>query len=417
MLKNWKFILPVFLLILLLVFRDVAAININQFIIFAIMFISVALLPYHYGLFYTSFACGIVSGINAYFLICAYVILLFKSRRLPTRLQILPLVLLLLVEFIDNAFNGSSISVGEYLLFGSYLAIFFYYIFLNESPAIYRGIIVSFLIGLAVTLTLVSVGVIKNPQLLLMDEAIERGRMGFSGDLASTHFALNANNIAYFSITLLAFLLLGSKTLGLNRVMYFFLIIIAVLSGLLSQSRTWVIVLGISLILIMLLSNFKQKLTIMFAFTLILLIVLYFSGDLMDVILSGLKVRFETEDIGTAGGRTDIFTRYNRFMMDNPRYIFTGTGTLNYREVANVANSCHNATQQLFVCYGLFGIILYSVIFRKTLLLRSRGITYANYIAAIVPVMFIQSIQFLSPHYLMLPVAMSALVLRIPKHE
>lgn len=381
------------------------------------MIISIALVPYRYGLLYTAFACGIISGINAYFLICAYIVLLLKSYKKVKIRQILPLIVLVFVEFLNNLFNGSTIDPGQFLLYVSYLSIFFYFIFLNESPELCRDVIVSFMIGLAVTLCIVSIGVLKDPQLLLMDEAIERGRMGFSDDITSTHFALNANNIAYFSCSLFAFLLLGTKTLQLNKLLYFTLLIIAVLSGVLSQSRTWVILICISIIILSIGSNFKQKFRVLLTVSVLFLLTALLANDLMDALLSGLRARFEIDDIGTAGGRTDIFAMYNRFMVENPRYLLSGTGVLNYHEVTNIPNSCHNATQQVFVCYGLLGILMFTTIFIKTFLQRSRGITYTNYIAVLLPLFFIQSIQFLNPHYLMLPIAMAVLILRIPNYK
>lgn len=379
------------------------------------MLVTVSLLPYYDALYYTSFACGIISGVNAYFLLFAYIILILKDKKPPTILQILPLLFFLVLELINNVFWTNDISFTQYLLYASYLAIFFYLSFVKDTPEVYQRIVTSFIIGLAVTLIFVSIGILENPQLLMMDESMSRGKMGFAEDLSSTHFVLNANNIAYFSCTILAFLFLGHKSLGCSKLVYYILLLVALISGLLSQSRTWIFIVVIGGFLMLLSSDLKQKIRLVIGIFVMLAIVAISASELMDYILTGVMNRFEAEDIGTAGGRTEIFAKYNQFMFSNPRYMLGGTGVLKYREVAHITNSCHNGTQQVFVSYGLIGLLFLFLFIAKSFKLRCNQCTIVNYISSIVPFLFIQSIQFINPHYLMFPIAMSALILRVPQ--
>ena len=415
LLTNKKFIFSIFIIVVLLVLRDILDINISQYIIFGAMLVTVTLLPYYDALYYTSFACGIISGVNAYFLLFAYIILILKDKKPPTTIQILPLLFFLLLEFINNVFWTSDISFAQYLLYASYLAVFFYFSFLKDSHVVYQRIITSFIIGLAVTLIFVSFGILENPQLLMMDESMSRGKMGFSQDLSSTHFVLNANTIGYFSCTLLSFLFLGYKSLGCTKLAYYILLSVALISGLLSQSRTWIFIVIIGGFFMLLSSDFKQKVRLIIGILVMLTMIAISASELMDYILTGVMNRFESEDIHTAGGRTEIFTKYNEFMFSNPRYFFGGTGILKYREIAHIMNSCHNGTQQIFVSYGLIGLLFLFLFIVKSFKLRCDRCTIVNYISAIIPFLFIQSIQFINPHYLMFPIAMSAIILRIPQ--
>ena len=122
--------------------------------------------------------------------------------------------------------------------------------------------------------------------------------------------------------------------------------------------------------------------------------------------------RFEEDNFATAGGRTDLFKEYNDFMAQNPRYWLAGTGVVHYKEICNCSNSIHNGIQQIYVCHGIIGVLLFSFVivgFYKKYH-KAKLIQYLPFIAVFI---FDQSIQFLHPHFLMFPFICASCALKL----
>ena len=85
----------------------------------------------------------------------------------------------------------------------------------------------------------------------------------------------------------------------------------------------------------------------------------------------------------------------------NFRYWLIGTGTIEYQRTLAISNSMHNATQQVLICYGIPGcvIFLYLMLAPVLRLGKKRMLYWLPFIGAIV---FVQSIQFILPCTLML---------------
>ena len=89
---------------------------------------------------------------------------------------------------------------------------------------------------------------------------------------------------------------------------------------------------------------------------------------------------------------------------------------VHYKEVCKQRNSIHNGTQQIYVCYGSMGIIIYLVvivIFKRRYIKKSSNLRIQNFIPLFACFLFDQSIQFLLPFVLMLPFVASVLPLRL----
>ena len=412
--KDRSFIISIIILPVILVFRDILGINVNQIMIFMTMAISVIVLPFRSALCYTAFSCGIIAGVNAYFLGVAFILLLVKSKRSISFVRLLPVILLLVLEFLNNILILGNVNFAQLLLYASYLSIFFYFLCLKGDSILYREITVSYILGLAITLLIISFSILQNPLIFQEGEELARGSMGVIDDDTSTHFALNANTLAYFSIALLVILFLGYNNLKINKYLFYILLLISVISGVLSQSRTWLILVCVIFVMLIFCLNIRGKFKLLFLSMVFSLTAIIFYKDFIYIIYDSFFSRFNELNIETAGGRTEIFRNYNVFMWSNPQYVLTGTGCLQYKQVAGIENSCHNAIQQIFVSYGLVGLLIFVISYVRSMKIGNTRTSFISYIIALTPILFIQSIQFLHPHYLMLPVAMCVIASRIP---
>ena len=126
--------------------------------------------------------------------------------------------------------------------------------------------------------------------------------------------------------------------------------------------------------------------------------------------------RFEEENIATAGSRTELIALYNQYLLDHPDRLVYGTGSLYYRRVSEQNLSTHNGTQQLIVCYGFIGLLIFvwcGIVFYKRYYKKNKkAIKLVTCTPFFVCLMFLQTIQFVSPPSLMLPLVAALLPLK-----
>ena len=402
--------LSLFILMLsvILFIRDVADIEVSQIFILGLMAMPVVFLPFSKLLYYTIFVCAIVKGVNAYIMPLLLVALIFKNPRNSVA-QFAFVIFLLVIEFFDSL---HILLIRDYFFYASFLGLFYFILFQDTSEIDANKCLKYFCCGLSLTLVVVTISIFRNPLDMIFREEI-RAAMGAESQSEGSHFILNANEYAYYAISLLGILLLGKKRLKLPVWLYSLFLILSLLSGILSQSRTFIILASCILIIYLLQSDLKRKLITIIAIITIGFITVTYYNDFINSAFDGILMRFESSNFETAGNRTVLFKEYNDFFLQNPQYLLSGTGAIYYKDVARCSNSIHNAIQQIYVCYGVIGCIIffYTIIWflRKY---KRKSTTIIDYIPLLASVAFIQSIQFLNPYHLMLPVAVAAYSLK-----
>ena len=400
----------------LLIIRDIIGININQYVIFLFMSLCFIVLPKREVHSYLAFTCGIIFGVNAYILIVGIGAILLKDFENTSKnlYFILFFIILVLWEVFNCFFHYTSPQFSIILLYAANLIIFFYYFFTNRNNAYNKETILFYVIGLGVTLFILSVGVLQNPLDVVFDSASDvRGTMGFSEDQTETHFYANANNLAYLSIVLLSLILSLRKQIFNSSILFYTLLFISLLGGILSSSRTWIILCALVFIIIFLMVNFKSKLKAIAISTVIIAVLIYLFPNFIIVAFDGISERFELDNLDTAGNRTELLAEYSDFMSEHAEYTLTGTGAIYYKNIAQCSNSCHNAFQQIYVAYGILGCIFFISAFIISIRKRENSCSFINYIPFISAIIFIQSIQFLNPFYLMIPIALTSVAYKI----
>lgn len=413
---NKKLVISVLLTSIILLIRDVGGVDINQYLLFALMSIIFVSLKKSETILYLAFTCGIITGVNGYILLVGLFSVLFKDKSyLQYHKSFFFLAIFLLLWECFNCFSYYPLTqLSQLLLYFGYLLVFFYYLMIDKDKMENKHVILFYSIGLSITLLVISIGVLQSPvDMIFEGEGEVRAAMGFGEDKASTHFVANANNLAYFSIVLIALIVSLKKQVFSSNIIFLTLLIIAVLAGVLSRSRTWLMLTTV-LIFIEFISR-KGTARIKFLSSCIALgfIAFYFFSDFIDSAIDGFMTRLELDNISTAGNRTVLMKEYFDYMSQHIEFMFSGTGALYYKEITKCSNSCHNAFQQIYISYGILGCMFFGATFLKSIANHHKSSNILNYLPFIVALFFIQSIQLLNPSHLMIPLAVSSLAYKI----
>lgn len=413
---NKKLIISVLLTSIILLIRDVGGVDINQYLLFALMSIIFVSLKKSETILYLAFTCGIITGVNGYILLVGLFSVLFKDKSyLQYHKSFFFLAIFLLLWECFNCFSYYPLTqLSQLLLYFGYLLVFFYYLMIDKDKMENKHVILFYSIGLSITLLVISIGVLQSPvDMIFEGEGEVRAAMGFGEDKASTHFVANANNLAYFSIVLIALIVSLKKQVFSSNIIFLTLLIIAVLAGVLSRSRTWLMLTTV-LIFIEFISR-KGTARIKFLSSCIALgfIAFYFFSDFIDSAIDGFMTRLELDNISTAGNRTVLMKEYFDYMSQHIEFMFSGTGALYYKEITKCSNSCHNAFQQIYISYGILGCMFFGATFLKSIANHHKSSNILNYLPFIVALFFIQSIQLLNPSHLMIPLSISSLAYKI----
>ena len=201
-----------------------------------------------------------------------------------------------------------------------------------------------------------------------------------------------------------------------------FIVLLLLVFGALSSSRTYLVCLAIMALLLL----FSQQggpskkiryLLSIAAFSLVALLVMQlFFPDVLRFYIS----RFQSDDITT--GRDTLFITYMRFILSNPTVAFFGIGLYQFdskiTSVYNVASHVpHNGIQELWIAWGLPGLILFAL-FLTTMVWRSRRIAKEQGLLNFIPLLVLlaksQAGQMLNSPYTMLAFSFTYLSLAHP---
>lgn len=221
------------------------------------------------------------------------------------------------------------------------------------------------------------------------------------------NLGMDKNTIALLCI--LAMCICYFLVTGKKESKYFLVGGAAAFFGLLTLSKTFLLMLLIFAVFIFFSDAINGRIT-KNQMILFLLITLTVIGVIMFVkpintlftnIINRFTVTDTTKTTGTlTTGRDLIFAYYSRFMFSNPKYLFTGVGLKNIGVVVQTFQGAttHNAIQDIFVCCGVVGLIIFFLfflqMFKDAKRIRKQKICFDNLFLFLIYFLFIQSIQF-----------------------
>ena len=226
---------------------------------------------------------------------------------------------------------------------------------------------------------------------------------------------MNPNQLAFYSLTAFS-LLLFVKGVYRSRLMAFIVMAFLVFVGILSASRTWLIIMAIALVSFFAFSRLKGKLSFIVIIVALFVAALQF-GSFSDAVYTRYNDRFEGATVATAGHRVEIIHEYNQWLASHPQRMVYGTGALYYGNICMIRYSTHNSIQQIIVCYGVLGLFLFlsfCIVFhvRYSKRHKSRIIYYLPFALCF---LFSQSGQLLNPVSMMLPFVAATLPLKLTR--
>lgn len=402
----------------LILIRDLGVATVSRaFFVVLTLLISVVL-PYKslrsFSFFYIVGGAGVYGGALA--IIVVALLMKLEKKNIYQFVFTLIILLLELIHFSTYSFN---VEFNKYLVFSIFISFFFFLLFDDNynNNEIYNDLRY-YVLGTAVALFII---ILHSVLLFGVAETLlgsARLGAGFEEEEMSEGMTeLNANYMGYYSIVAIALLLFIKNLFNKNWLKYVLLTVL-VLAGIMSSSRTWLLIMALVVIIHFIVGQKRTKFEII-VFVLLLIVFASRFTNYTDAFIGRFENRFEEENLSTVGRRTDIFAEYNQFLNEHPEKMMFGTGCIYYKKICNIAYSTHNGTQQLIVCCGLFGLIVFAwcgVVFYRRYYTKAVG--FLVYVPFFICVLFLQTIQFIYPTSLMLPLVAALLLLKLkPTHN
>jgi len=359
------------------------------------------------------FLFPLTNGIPGYTMLVALILLIIKGRKYSLW-QFLPLFIIFLLELYSELIGADMETISGILSFLSFSALFFY--FLNDKVLKQKEIpiwILFFSIGTIFAFIVIFYNVCNSFEITeIFSGKVRGGALGVEDsriELATNHLVMNANTIAYYAICSVACLQTLLKFYR-HKPFVIALIIVILACGTLSFSRTLVLCLAIFFLLYTLLSSRGLNIKYILFVGLIFVSVTYFAESFTDSIYNVFIERSKEKSFASAGGRTILFDEYNGKWFANIEYIFFGCGVVSARETLHGSNAIHSGLQQIWVCLGIIGFLLFIQQLTAYILRYRRRNRWLYILPFLITMLFDQSVQFLNPYPLMLPIVVSLLV-------
>lgn len=397
-----------------LVARDVFLYEVPNTILIVVLGILMFIMPYTTLVSFIYFMIPLTCGIPGYIMLLAIVMLVVKGKSWTSR-QLFPVIIVGILEVINEL--GRTPDITGVLSFMSFIAVFFYLLNLDGRKVDNGQNVICFIVGVAFTIGVVYYNMLSQYGIAgLLTGYYRSGALGSvdnDAELMKGHLAANANTIAYYAICAISTAIVCMKSLPYNKWLLSALIFVCFLGGIFTFSRTFILCIALFLMLFIFFQNYRSTGRFIIIASAIAVLVLVSLGDYVNDIFGVFSMRAEVDDITTGGGRTELFTIYNKLWGSDIFYIVFGCGAVDYWHVLKAPNASHCGLQQIWVCLGLIGFTLF--LFELISYLR-RYLDRRNMIMLVpflVSFLFDQSVQFLNPYSLLLPIIPTLIVCQL----
>ena len=399
---------------LVLVARDVFLYEVPNTILLVVLGVLMFIMPYTTLVSFIYFMIPLTCGIPGYMMLLAIVMLVVKGKSWTSR-QLFPVIIVGILEVI-NEFGRTPDTMGV-LSFMSFIAVFFYLLNLDGRKVDNGQNVICFIVGVAFTIGVVYYNMLSQYGIEgLLTGYYRSGALGSvdnDAELMKGHLAANANTIAYYAICAISTAIVCIKSLPYNKWLMSALVFVCFLGGIFTFSRTFILCIALFLILFIFFQDYRSTGIFVIITMAIAVLAIAFWGEYINELLGVFGGRAEEENIATGGGRTELFTIYNKLWGSDIFYIVFGCGAVDYWHVLKAPNASHCGLQQIWVCLGLIGFTLF--LFELISYLR-RYLDRRNMIMLVpflVSFLFDQSVQFLNPYSLLLPIIPTLLVCQL----
>lgn len=413
-LKKEELKLKLFILItsLLLFTRDVGRIEINKYIFVGYITLFLLISNISSMCAMIAFIFPLLYGLPGnYIMPLALLLYLLKKRRLKV-IQLGYLMFIATMEILATR-NYLNLQVNQIVGYISIGALFFLIIY--EEGIDYKRCLNYFVLGITLLCVIDVIETISaspsNWQTLLSSGYFRFGYVEDTND--GLNISLNANALSYLCITGISILLVLSQEKGRN-VGHFIELAILIISGALTLSRTFFVI-AIVCIAFYIISVGKDHTSIFKRLGVLMVIIAsaYLICRFLPSLTEGVRARFESADVSTGNGRTEIFWSYWSNFWNKTNVILLGAGVTQYQTVLGVTdNSLHNGILQLLVSYGLPGFFIFLYGWLKPTVTNIGKIKAIYYLPFICTFLYVQTAQFVNPYVLFCPHLFAVLTVR-----
>lgn len=415
--KKWQIALFCLSLILLLYVRDIFMVDYSKWILVVLCVGATVFFNRKNLIYILCFMFPLFCGLPRNYILLFYILaLILKKQSINPKLLCFMLFWVFWELFSTFwVLEPNFVEVAGYCF---HVTLMFYLIY-DEEAMNYRKCIDAYLWGtLALCGDILLRTLITAPGNLLYLFSQGWFRFGMADDKTmGMVIQLNANSLAYYCVVGVSCALVGllSSKSG-KKIFYIISMAICGLLGLLTVSRSFLLVL---FILVVMGIYFMPKRINTIIPVIAVFSVLAAGIGLIFIsypeILEGLMNRVQDSNVETAGERTVLFAKYLDAFLDDPRLLFTGTGVIYYKEITGIYNSMHNAIEQILVCFGIFGALAFisGLLIPVYRAIYKHKIGGVHWLPLITVVLFVQTIQFINPDMLMMPYVIGIYCLRI----
>lgn len=401
---NKSFFIFCFIISILLIIRDVYAVNIPK-TVFLILTTSVFILyDMNYTAIFICFLIPLIVGLpGSYIFSVGFIIFLIKnSNKLILDKYLIPLVAIFFIELLS--FIYGNFSILNFLRFAALLIFISFMIFNDKDNYDYKKMLLYFLFAaiiaeLSILFQSININGLNN----LIESGIRLGQTNRLLFDTGMRISYNPNSLGILSAISISILLSLFNQNIKYKILIVILLVFQIFIGSMSLSVTFLILLGIS-ILIYWLSMEKsiRRYIKNLAIVAIIIIGAYLSINYYTpTLVQKFSSRLAIDDI--SDGRIGITELYFDALVQHPERIFFGVGLQDYQKKSEVSMSCHNGLQEILITWGIVGIFWVSLYIFFIYKYGWRGITKKDrkiiYLLPLIIILVgVQSGQFFSSY-------------------
>lgn len=414
--RNYHYIL-IAGLFLCLVARDVIGLSINKYMILGFIVFIFAISNVEELVAELFFIFPLFHGLPGTYIALAGIVIYLVKQREHSKQAFISAVFFAFLEIVASIWYPTF----DLTAIVKYLSVLMLFIFLllDNIEIDYKKCIMVYFLGLICFCFVIVISrIIEAPSNWTTLFASGQFRFGelVDTDAEGIHLRSNANELGYYSLVgvCIGLFLLENVEKKDKKWLVLGSIFIA-LSGYLSLSRTWIVLVALVLFLYFVRQLRSIRRTIVFAVVFWGLFYLVYRFFLSNTdLLTGIITRFNYINTSSLNNRIPIMKSYWDAFINNPRYLFLGSGVTQYLTVIGIKESMHNMLEQIIVCYGIMGACIYFFIMIKSVMVAKRNKTsFESWIPLIGVLLYTQTSQFVNPSVLMLPYVVAVACIRI----
>lgn len=412
--------LPIYIIILssMIILRDIIGVNLSKYIFVVLCTLFFFITDKQNLIYMIMFTVPMLCGLPGnYIMPIAFFIYIIKKRYFQKK-QFFFCLFIAFMEIFASAFY-SSVDIPMILGYVTNLMLFFCLIY-DNSEYDYKKCLFYYTLGILLVSLVIIISTISKSPTWLQDIASGYLRFGMIEHETeeALNLTLNANSLAMYSITGMSCCVVLLKGSFGKKIFTVLEIIFLALAGMLTLSRTWIIIAIILFLLYFIASttSIKQTLKTLLGIGVLLGISFYILSNIPEV-YEGMIARLTRADVAGGNGRVDITNEYLSLFGNNIRTMLFGTGVTQYRSIIGATESLHNSLVQILICYGIFGsfVFLYGWLSKPIKALRRVRLLY--WIPFICALLFSLTLQIVNPHFLIYPHLMGIYALYLGMQE